>query len=206
MEKIKERRRWRLGYKEGKIIYFEREEDWENNTEEVVKLVKEFLASHPEVKYLVVASSRGYTAEKMAKALPLEGVRMVAVKLSRTLDSEFGIEFPEERRKFLESKGITVLEAPHTLTGAVDSALVNKFKGIPPTTLIAETLYLFSQGMKVCFEIATMAVDAGLVPEGVDALCVAGTGYGADTCILLQTAGSPRFFDLKVKRILCIPE
>ena len=195
-----------MSYSEEKIVYFKDEENWQENTEKVVELVRDFLASHPEVKYLVAASSRGYTAEKMAKALPLDKVKMSVVKLAVPRDHEFNVEFPEDIKEFLASKGIPLLQATHTLSGGLDMALVERFGGIPHSRLIAEVLYIFSQGMKVCLEIASMAVDAGLVPEGADALCVAGTNFGADTCVLLQAEGSSRFFNMKVKRILCMPE
>lgn len=195
-----------MSFSEEKIVYFKDEENWQENTEKTVEIVKEFLRANPHVRYLVVASSRGYTAEKMAKAVITEGVKMVVVKLAAPRDEEFNVEFDEEVKKYLASRGIPLLQATHTLSGALDVALAEKFKALAHSRLIAEVLYLFSQGMKVCLEIASMAVDGGFVPEGVDALCVAGTDYGADTCVLVQAEGSSRFFDMKVKRILCMPE
>jgi len=192
-------------FSEERTVYFQDEENWQGNTEKTVQIVKEYLEANPQLRYLVVASSRGYTAEKMAKAIPPERVKMVVVKLSAPLDEEFNSEFSEEVKEYLSSQDIPLLQATHTLSGALDAALADKFKALTHSRLIAEVLYLFSQGMKVCFEIASMAVDAGLVPEGADALCVAGTSYGANTCVLLQADGSSRFFDMKVKRILCMP-
>ncbi|MBC7328656.1 hypothetical protein H5T87_11195 [bacterium] len=195
-----------MSFVEEKIVYFKDEENWEENTAKTVELVREFLKANPQVKHLVVASSRGYTAERMARALPLEKVKMVVVKLAAPRDKEFNVEFDERVREYLSSVGVPIVEATHTLSGAIDVALLEKFKIFTHSRFIAEVLYLFSQGMKVCLEIASMAVDAGLLPEGVDALCVAGTGFGADTAVLLQAEGSSRFFDIKVKRILCMPE
>ena len=44
----------------------------------------------------------------------------------------------------------------------------------------------------------TLAVDAGLIPEGEEVLSVAQTARGADTVLLIKSAASKRFFDLKV--------
>ncbi len=195
-----------MSFVEEKVVYFKDEENWEENTEKTVQVVREFLEANSPVKYLIVASSRGYTAEKMLKAIPLDKVKMVVVKLAAPRDEEFNLEFDERVKELLASRGVPLVQATHTLSGALDVALLERFKVLAHSRLIAEVLYLFSQGMKVCLEIASMAVDAGAVPEGVDALCVAGTGYGADTSVLLQAEGSSRFFDMKVKRILCIPE
>lgn len=195
-----------MSFIEGKIVYFKEEENWQVNTEKTVQIVREFLEANPQVKYLVVASSRGYTAEKMVKSIPLDRVKMVVVKLAAPRDEEFNLEFDEGVKELLASRGVPLVQATHTLSGALDVALAERLKALAYSRLIAEVLYLFSQGMKVCLEIASMAVDAGLVPEGSDALCVAGTGYGADTSVLLQAEGSSRFFDIKVKRVLCMPE
>ncbi|MGB9606972.1 MAG: hypothetical protein ACPL7E_00390 [bacterium] len=195
-----------MSFEEGTIVYFKDEENWQENTEKVVQIARDFLAKNPQIKYVVVASSRGYTAEKMARALPLERIKLSVIKLAVPRDQEFNVEFDEGVKEYLSSRGIHLLQATHTLSGGIDVALMEKFAGIPHSRLIAETLYLFSQGMKVCLEIASMAVDAGLIPEGADALCIAGTGFGADTCVLLQAEGSSRFFNIKVKRILCMPE
>lgn len=195
-----------MSFVEEKIVYFKDEENWQENTEKTLEIVRQFLEANPQVKYLIVASSRGYTAEKMVKVIPLDRVRMIVVKLAAPRDEEFNLEFDEGVKQLLASRGVPLVQATHTLSGALDVALAEKFKALAYSRLIAEVLYLFSQGMKVCLEIASMAVDAGLVPEGADALCVAGTGFGADTAVLLQAEGSSRFFDMKVKRVLCMPE
>ena len=50
-----------------------------------------------------------------------------------------------------------------------------------------------------------MAADAGLIPEGEEIVAVAGTGKGADTVLLVRSAVSKRFFDLKVLEVLAKP-
>ena len=71
--------------------------------------------------------------------------------------------------------------------------------------MVRETLYRFSQGMKVAVEIALMAADAGLIPVDREVIAIAGTGEGADTAIALQPAYSRKFHELKIKEIIAKP-
>ena len=71
-------------------------------------------------------------------------------------------------------------------------------------TTIADTLRMFGQGVKVCVEIVAMASDANLLPVA-DVIAVAGTGQGADTCILVGANATHQFFDIKVREIIAKP-
>jgi uncharacterized protein len=71
-----------------------------------------------------------------------------------------------------------------------------------PAMIIAQPLRRVGEGAKVCCEIVMMAADAGLFPENEEAVAVAGTGYGADTVMVIKSAASKRFLDLKVLEIL----
>ena len=66
-------------------------------------------------------------------------------------------------------------------------------------------LHCASEGMKVVLEIAAMAADAGLVRTDEDVICIGGTGRGADTAVVLQPSYVHRFFDTRVKEIICKP-
>jgi uncharacterized protein len=70
--------------------------------------------------------------------------------------------------------------------------------------VVADTLRMFGQGIKVCVEIAAMAADAGLIPAG-DVIAVGGTGRGADTAAVIAADFSNRFFNIKVREILAKP-
>ena len=59
--------------------------------------------------------------------------------------------------------------------------------------------------MKVALEIAAMAADTGMVRTDEDVICIGGTGRGADTAVVLQPNYVHRFFDTKVKEIICKP-
>ena len=64
----------------------------------------------------------------------------------------------------------------------------------------------FSQGIKVCMEIATMVVDAGIIEDiEKDIICIGGTGRGADTVCLIKPMPTSLFHQLRVKAILAKP-
>ena len=80
-----------------------------------------------------------------------------------------------------------------------------KFKMFLLGDVIANTLRIFGQGMKVVIECALMAADAGLAPVETDVISIAGTGRGADLAVVLSSVNSTDFFDMKVKEIFCKP-
>ena len=94
--------------------------------------------------------------------------------------------------------------ATHSLSG-VGRSISTQFGGATPVEIVAHTLRLFGQGMKVCVEIAIMAADAGLIPTDRDVICVGGTNRGADTAVVLRPAHANTFFNLRVREILCKP-
>ncbi len=71
--------------------------------------------------------------------------------------------------------------------------------------IIAYTLRIFGEGMKVVCEIALMAADAGLVRTDEPVIAIAGTGRGADTAVVLRPANAQTFFDMRIMEILCKP-
>ena len=188
------------------ITYFTDAAKKEQNAEKVVAIVREYLHTHP-IRHVVVASSWGRTAVKLAKALEddLADLNLVVVKLSKGWERAVSIEFSDENREFLEAKGIPILTCTHALTCAVSWALHKRYKGMPETHLVADVLHLFSQGTSTCVEVSLMAADAGLVPEGETALVVAGTNGWADTVLTLKVATTPFFFDTRILKILAKP-
>jgi len=187
------------------ITYFEDTAKAEANTRAVVALVGDYLKRR-RIRHVVVASNTGYVAAQfapLAKANPR--LNFVAVKMAPAVDRMYDVKFSSRYRRVMEDAGIKLVCGTHALTGGVDRALRAKFEGFPPSAIIAETLYLFSQGMKVCVEIIAMAADAGALPEGVQVISCAGTGHGADTAIVATSAASANLFDLDIHRILAMP-
>ena len=78
--------------------------------------------------------------------------------------SDVGWSMTEAERQPLLEQGIKVLTSVHTLGDDVNTAFDVK----TPNVIVRETLYTFSQGMKVAVEIALMAADAGLLERRSD--------------------------------------
>ena len=159
-------------------------------------------AKELKIRDIVVATTTGATALAAAKAMP--DLNMVGVHLAAGYWEVYDPPDPKIV-KAAEKLGVTFLTATHTLMGNVDAAIRAKFGGITYTEMIAYTLYLFGQGMKVAVEVAAMGADAALVPVDRDVIAIAGTGSGADTAIVLRAAYSGQFFDTKIKEIICMP-
>ena len=71
--------------------------------------------------------------------------------------------------------------------------------------VFAQTLYRFSQGMKVAVEVALMAADAGWLPMDREVIAIGGTDEGADTAIVLTPAYPRKLRDLSIREILAKP-
>ena len=182
-----------------KAVYFE--QPGSGNTDEVLSIAKQ-RAEELGIKTILVASTRGDTAVRAMEVL--KGFRVIAVSHSAGFSEPNTQKFTDENRKIVESKGGIILTATHVFAG-VSRALRNKSNTIAIGDIIADVLRIFGQGMKVVCEIAMMAADGGLVRTDEDAIVIAGSNRGADTAVVLTPVNSQRFFDLKVKEILCKP-
>ena len=182
-----------------KTTYFEKA--GKENTEVVFRIAKQ-RAKELGIKTILVASSTGGTAVKAVEAL--SGYRLVIVTGSTGFREDNVQRFTEESRKICESKGAIVLTGTHAFAG-VGRAVKLKYETTEIVDVIAHVLRIFGQGMKVVCEMAMMAADAGLVRTDEDVICVAGTGVGADTAVVLRPVHSHHFFDIKVREILCKP-
>jgi hypothetical protein len=88
---------------------------------------------------------------------------------------------------------------------SLGTAIRDMAGGYSEQELIANTLRMFSQGVKVCVEIVAMAADSGLIPFD-DVVAIAGTGRGADTACLIRANSSNRFFKIKIKEFFAKPK
>jgi hypothetical protein len=153
---------------------------------------------------IVVATTAGDTALIFARALKDKGVNLTAVTHNVGFSGPNKDECSPEVRAELASLGVKVFTGT-ILSRGIEAALMKKHQGVYPAYIVAQTLRIFCQGIKVCAEIVAEACDAGMIPEGEDAVAVAGTGRGADTVAILEAHSSDRFFDLKVRRISAKP-
>jgi hypothetical protein len=149
----------------------------------------------------VFASSTGYTAKLISN---YEGLNLVCVAYQYGF-KEPGLNLmPVETRQELALKGVKVLTATHLFRG-LDKALSKEYGGSYPPEIVANTLRIFGQGIKVAVEVAVMALDAGLIPYGRDVISIGGTNRGADSALVLRPAHSHEFFKTRIKEIICKP-
>jgi len=188
-----------MGSSEKTIVYFDR--PGEENTDKVLRLAKK-RAEDLGIKDVVVASTRGATGVKASELF--KGFNMVIVTHCTGFRTPGAQELTEENRKIIEKNGGKILTGTHAFMN-VERAIRNKFGTAYPTEIIAQTLRLFGEGMKVAVEIVLMAADAGLIPIDKEVLSIAGTGRGADTAIIVQPANSTRIFDMAIKEIIAKP-
>jgi len=184
---------------ESKTVYFEK--PGRENTEAALRAAKQ-RADELGIKTALVASTEGDTAAKAMEIL--KGMRVIAVSWATGWGEPNVQRFTEENRKIVESNGGTILTTTH-IFGGVSRAMRDKFNTYVIGDTVASTLRVLGDGMKVVCELAMMAADSGVVPSGEDVIAIAGTGRGADTAVVLKPVNSTRFFDLKVREIICKP-
>jgi len=183
------------------ITYFEK--PGPDNTDETIKLAYE-RALQLGISDIVVASTHGGTALRVAEKFGVQNSNIVAVTICEGYKSEGWAMTREERAK-LHAKGVQVLTSIHALGDDVNSAFTEKFGGKSFSEVVTQTLYRFGQGMKVCVEIVLMAADAALIPVDSEVIAIAGTGEGADTAIIAKAAYPRKFMDLEIKEIIAKP-
>jgi hypothetical protein len=187
--------------KEGKIYYFEKKGSV--NTEHALDIALA-CCEDKGIRKIVVASSSGKTAflarDKAKPSIEVIGVTYGAGSKYREEVEEFN-----RNRETMIKKGIQVVRGLHALS-ATERAFENKYKNaLLPLNIVADTLRMFSQGMKVCLEVAIMAAEAGFVTPEEEVVVLGGSGHGADTAVVMKPAYAASMFEAKFKAILCMP-
>lgn len=192
------------------------EKPGKEHTEETLRVALE-AAKERGIDTVVVSTTTGTTGEKAVEVFKGSGIKLVFVTHQSGYRGS-GIQLvPAETRKKLEKTG-TVVTCTDVLTGGVDVGMGRQRPEVsepqqgslpfivpPANVLVANTLRLFSQGVKVCAEVAMMAADCGAVQVGKPVVCVAGSHAGADTAMVISPAESNRMRDLKLHEILAKP-
>ncbi|MFC2012554.1 pyruvate kinase alpha/beta domain-containing protein [Chloroflexota bacterium] len=178
---------------EEKITYFET--PGPENTEETLRLAIE-RAEARGINKIVLASTRGDTARLAIERLAGTNIKMVVVP------HQYGFgekqRFPQELITELEKKG-------HRVHFGTMLFHTENFYGVRISTMLANMLRIFCQGMKVVVEIILMATDAGCVANGETVVAITGTGRGADTAAVATTSTSNKLQDLHITEIICKP-
>ena len=188
-----------MGSIERVTVYFDSPGD--ENTDRVLEEAKR-RAEELGIRDIVVASTRGETGVKASKLF--KGYNVVVVTHHTGFRRPNFQEMTEENRRLIEEYGGKVYTGTHAFMN-VERAIRNKFGTAYPTEIIAQTLRLFGEGMKVAVEIVAMAADAGLISTDRDVISIAGTGRGADTAIVVKPENSIRLFDMTVREVIAKP-
>ncbi len=178
-------------------MYFEK--SGRINTESTISLALK-TAEERGIADIVAASNTGETA------LLLSGFNgnLVCVTHADGFAKPGENELPPDMRLKLTEAGFRVLTTAHVLSGA-ERGLSKRFGGVYPVEIIANTLRMLGQGVKVCVEISVMALDAGLIPYGRPVIAIGGSGRGADTAVILTPAYASNIMDAKIHEVLCKP-
>ncbi len=196
-------------------VYFEK--PGKENTEETIKIALE-AARERGIDTVLVSSTTGWTALEALRVFKGSGLKLVVVT-HQTGYRGPGVQLmPEETRVKLKEEGVIVYTGTDVLTGSVEIGVSRQRPEktdplearlpyiVPPvSTIVANTLRMFSQGVKVCAEIAMMAADAGLVAVDKPVISVAGSHAGADTAMVITPSSSNRIRDIKFHEILAKP-
>ena len=155
---------------------------------------------------VILATSTGssaFAAVAAANKIDFNG-RIIAVTSVWGMGSPGQNPLSGVNRQKLSERGVVTVTAAHALSG-VERSISNKFKGLYPAELIAHTLRLLSEGVKVCVEIGAMAMDAGCAEYGRPAVVIGGTGRGLDTACVMTPSYSAKLFETRIHEILCKP-
>lgn len=183
------------------ITYFDKQGD--DYTDELIAAVKDKLDIAENIKYVLIASSTGQSALKLHEAIG-DDVTIVNVSHNVGFSGENESDISDEMIEKLESVGIKTFQGLHAFSGAA-RGVTNKYGGYSPLDVVADTLRMFSHGVKVAAEISVMAADAGLVPVGEEIIAIGGRAHGVDTAVILTPVNSKNLFDMAFHEIIAMP-
>jgi uncharacterized protein len=189
---------------EKSILYFDSvgEENTDVVIESAARRAKELGISH-----IVVASTSGKTALKMAESVKGSGIKIIGVSHQYGQKEKGEWEVEEEYKKKLEELGAVIITQSHMFSG-IERSITKKFGGYSRVEVISDTLRsLFGKGFKVAIEVAIMAADSGYIPvsDTTEIIAIGGTRWGADVALVLRPAHSGDFFSLQVREIIAMP-
>lgn len=149
------------------------------NIVKTLELVKK-RAKELGIKNVVVASTRGFTAERAFDAFKETDVTLTIVGIGRE-------SFPESLLGKLEEEGHNVVFSRETSYEYPD--------------LVKAAYRRFSEGVKVAVEIAMIAVQKGLVSTEEEVVSIGKW----DTALVIKPSTSDRFSELAIRELICKP-
>ena len=149
------------------------------NIEKTLGLVKN-KAEKLGIKNVVVASTRGFTAEKAFEAFKETDVKLTIVGIGRE-------SFPNDLLGKLEEEGHNVCFSRETDYEYPD--------------LVKSAYRRFCEGVKVDVEIAMIAAQKGFVSTEEDVISVGKW----DTALIIKPSTSDNFSELRIRELVCKP-
>lgn len=177
-----------------------------DNTAQTLELVVNTMQKR-DLHQVVVASNTGETARQLLHLIRekrITAARVVVVTHVQGFAVPGENEMSLETRQSLSESGCQVITAAHALSGG-ERSLSQKYHGLGPVEISAQTLRILGPGVKVALEISLMAMDAGALTHSLPVMAIGGTGRGADTAVILTSETSARFLDSRIHEILCKP-
>jgi len=184
------------------ITYFDKQ--GEDYTDELILAVKDKLDVAKNIKYILIASTTGESALKLHNAIGNDDITIINVSHNVGFSGDNESDISDEMIAKLENVGIKTYQGLHAFSGAA-RGVTNKYGGFSPLDVVADTLRMFSHGVKVSAEISLMAADAGLVPVGEEIIAIGGRAHGVDTAVILTPVNSKNLFNLEFHEIIAMP-
>jgi hypothetical protein len=186
---------------ESTVFYFD--ETGPVNTEKTLEIALA-RAGEMGIDKIVVASSTGDTALKL-REMAGDAIQIIAVTYNAGSRFQAAVEQFNQNQSALITKNIQIVRGLHAFSGT-EKGFSDKYKTtMLPLNVVADTLRMFSQGVKVCVEIAIMAAEHGFVTPDETIVTVGGSGHGADTAVIMNPVFAADLFKAKIKALLCMP-
>ena len=173
-----------------------------NNTAATVELALR-TAKERGIKHIVFASHTGETGKGFYGNT--DSLNIVCISGANGSREKGRNAMSPSMRDELASNGIQVITTSHVLSG-VERGISTKASGMYPAEIMAFTLRMFGQGIKVCVEIAIMALDADVIPYGEEIIAIGGTRRGADTAVIMTPSHASSVLETKIHELLCKPD
>ena len=183
------------------ITYFDKQ--GENYTDELITAVSEKLDVSPQIKRILIASATGESALKLREAIS-DDIEIINVTHHMGFSGANESDISDDMIKKLEKQDVKTYFGAHAFSGAA-RGVTNKYGGYSPLDVVADTLRMFSHGIKVAAEISIMAADAGLVPVGEEIIAIGGRGHGVDSAVILTPVNAKNLFDMEIHEIIAMP-
>jgi hypothetical protein len=158
------------------VEYFE--SSGKDNTERTLALASQH-ARAAGIEHIVMASTRGYTAELALDACA--GLNLVAVGIERD-------RFPADQIERFEQTGKVIFARE------IDSTYPKDMQ---------TAFRRFGQGTKVAVQVVVLAVQAGLIQEGETVIGLGGASQGADTALVIRASWD--YADVHISEVICKP-